>query len=170
MQSPTSPVPGRVILDRNTRARFSARIRADRRLTPTTRLVGQAALFACMDARTGRCQAYRARLAHEAGCCERTVTRATADLEAAGYLTVVPTWGTRRRQQGGRWFLPRGPNVLEWRLPADFFLRDSLSRDPSSSLKPLPPAPLPEGLARALERFGHAIADRHGLPTVPIPG
>ena len=73
-------------------------------------------------------------------------------------------------QQGGRWFRPRGPNVLEWRLPADFFLRDKLSRDPSSSLKTLPPAPLPEGLARALERLGHAIADRQRLPVAPPQG
>lgn len=155
-------------IDRNARARLGAKLRADKTLTHATRSVANAALFAGMDARTGRCQAYRARLAHEAGCCERTVTRATQALQEAGYLQVVPTWGARRRQQGGRWFRPRGPNVLEWRLPADFFLRDKLSRDPSSSLKTLAPAPLPEGLARALERLGHAIADRQGLSATPL--
>ena len=30
--------------------------------------------------------------------------------------------------------------------------------------KPLAPTPLPEGLSRALERLGHGIVDRAGLP------
>ncbi len=157
------------MIDRNARARLGAKLRADSSLTHATRLVGHAALFAGMDARTGRCQVHRARLAHEAGCCERTISRATADLEAAGYLTVVPTWGPRRRQQDGRWFRPRGANVLEWRFPADFFLSDKLSPDPSPFLKKEALAPLPDGLARALERLGNAMADRKGPPKVPIP-
>jgi len=157
-------------IDRNVRARLGARLRADSSLSHATRSVANAALFAGTDARTARCQAYRARLAHEAGCCERTVTRATQALQAAGYLQVVPTWGPGRRQQDGRWFRPRGANVLEWRIPAGFFLRDKMSRDPSSSLKKEPPPPLPEGLARALERFGNAIADRAGLPPARSAG
>jgi hypothetical protein len=154
-------------IDRNVRARLGARIRADRRLSPTTRLVGQAALFAATDARSGRCQAYRARLAHEAGCSPRSVTRATQALQEAGYLTVAPTYAQRRRAHGGRWFRPRGANVLEWRISADFFLSDKLAPYPSPRSKNPPPAPLPEGLSRVLERFGNAIADRSGLPRVP---
>ncbi len=146
-------------IDRNARARLGARLRADRRLTPSTRLVAHAALFAATDTRTGRCQAYRARLAHEGGCSQRTVTRATAQLAELGYLTIAPTYGPRHRQIAGRWFRPRGANVLIWRLPPEFFLRDSLSRHPSPLTRMQPPSPLPEGLAKVLERFGNAIAD-----------
>lgn len=156
------------MIDRNVRARLGARIRGDRRLSPTTRHVANAALFAGTDARTGRCQAYRARLAHEAGCSQRSVTRATHALQEAGYLTVVPTWGKRHRTDGRRWYRPRGANVLEWRVSADFFVSDKLSRYPSPISKSLPPAPLSEGLSRVLERFGNAIADRSGLPGVPV--
>ena len=147
-------------IDRNVRARLGARLRADRRLSPTARLVGQTALFVGMDARTGRCQAYRARLAHEAGCSQRSVTRATQALQDTGYIVVVPTWGKRYRTDGRRWYRPRGANVLEWRIPATFFVSAKLAADPSSISKPLPPAPIPEGLSRVLERLGNAIADR----------
>ena len=147
-------------IDRNARARLAVRIRQDRRLSPTTRHVANAALFAAMDARTGRCRAYRARLAHEAGCSPRSVTRATNHLAELGYLAVVPTYGQRHRAQGGRWFRPRGPNVLEWRVSANFFLSDKLAADPSPTHKIAASAPLPEGLARVLERLGAAIADR----------
>ncbi|MEI7608644.1 MAG: helix-turn-helix domain-containing protein [Rhodospirillaceae bacterium] len=147
-------------IDRNARARLAARIRQDRQLSPTTRHVANAALFAAMDGRTGRCSAYRARLAHEAGCSKRSVTRATNQLAELGYLSVVPTYGRRHRAKGGRWFRPRGPNVLVWRISADFFLSDKLAADPSPILKPRDTAPLPEGLARVLERLGNAIADR----------
>jgi hypothetical protein len=150
-------------IDRNVRARLGARIRADRRLSPTTRLVGQAALFAATDARTGRCQAYRARLAHEAGCSPRSVTRATQALQDAGYLSVVPTWGKRHRSDGRRWYRPRGANVLEWQVSADFFVSAKLAAYPSPTSKNLPPAPLPDGLTSVLVRLGHAIADRKGL-------
>lgn len=155
------------MIDRNARARLAVRIRQDKRLSPTTRHVANAALFATTDARTGRCQAYRARLAHEAGCSPRSVTRATQALQEAGYVKVVATWGPRRREIGGRWFRPRSANVLEWLVSADFFLSAKLAAYPSSISKTLPPAPLPEELSRVLERFGHAIADRSGLPKVP---
>ena len=151
-------------IDRNARARLGAKIRADSRLTPATRLVANAALFAAMDARTGRCQAYRCRLAQEAGVGERSVTRATNALQVAGYIAVVPTYGQRRRESGGRWFRPRGPNVLEWRIPADFFLSAKMAADPSSSSKKVELAPLDPALAAVLARFGNAIADRRGLP------
>ena len=148
-------------IDRNARARLAVRIRQDRRLSPTTRHVANAALFSAMDARTGRCSAYRARLAHEAGCSPRSVTRATQALQEAGYLSVVPTYGQRHRAHGGRWFRPRGPNVLEWRIPAAFFLSDKLAADPSPTLKIAATAPLPEGLARVLERLGTAMVERY---------
>jgi len=120
-----------------------------------------------MDARTGRCQAYRARLAHEAGCCERSVTRATTALAEAGYVKVVPTYGQRRRQQGGRWFRPRGANVLEWAVQPTFFLSDRKSAAPSLHSKKVEPAPLDPALAAVLARFGTAIADSKGLPRAP---
>ena len=152
------------MIDRNARARLGARLRADKTLTPSTRLVAHAALFAAMDARTGRCQAYRARLAHEAGCHVDTVTAATKKLEAAGFIKIVPTYGQRRRQQGGRWFRPRGANVIEWVLPACFFLKGHRPAYPSIPSKKMAPAPLPADLATALARLGHAMADRAGLP------
>ena len=150
-------------IDRNVRARLGAKLRSDSRLTATTRLVGHAALFACMDSRSGRCQAYRALLAREAACSERSVTRATQALQNAGYITVVPTYGQRRRQIGGRWFRPRGANVLEWLVPATFFLSAKLSAVPSLHINNELAAPLPEGLSNALARFGHAIADQARL-------
>ena len=152
------------MIDRNARTRLSVRIRQDRRLSPTTRHVANAALFAATDARTGRCQAFRARLAHEAGCSQRSVTRATQALADAGYLSVVPTWGKRHRSDGRRWYRPRGANVLEWQVSADFFVSAKLAPYPSSTSKNLPPAPLPEGLTSVLVRLGHALADRSGLP------
>ena len=155
------------MIDRNARARLGAKLRADRHLTATTRLVAQAALFACTDARTGRCQASRARLAHEAGCHKDTVTTATNALQAAGYLAVVPTYGDRRRQEGGRWFRPRAANVLEWRFPAGFFLKGDRPAYPSLKITKMEPAPLDPALAAVLARFGTAIADRAGLPGGP---
>lgn len=153
------------MIDRNARARLGAKIRSDRRLSATTRLVANAALFAAMDARTGRCQAYRARLAHEAGCHVDTVSAATKKLEAHGYLRVVPTYGQRRRQSGGRWFRPRGANVIEWQVSASFFLKGHSPAVPSPKIRKKGAEPLPEGLARVLARFGTAIADRAGLPS-----
>ncbi len=150
-------------IDRNARARLGAKLRSDPRLTPTTRLVGHAALFACMDARIGRCQAYRARLARESACSERSVTRATQALQNAGYITVVPTYGQRRRQVGGRWFRPRGANVLQWHVPTAFFLSAKASAVPSVNINRNLIGTLPEGPSNALARFGHAIADRSGL-------
>ena len=151
------------MIDRNARARLSVKIRQDRRLSPTARHVAHAALFAVMNARTGRCQAYRARLAHEAGCSSRSVTRATQALQEAGYVKVVATWGQRRRESGGRWFRPQGANVIEWILPAGFLV-DRMAALPSPQITKREPATLPEGLSRVLERFGTAIADRAGLP------
>ena len=151
------------MIDRNVRARLGARIRGDKRLTPATRLVASAALFSAMDARTGRCQAFRAHLGHEAGCSKRSVTRATKALQDAGYIKVVPIWGKRHRTDGKRWYRPRGANVLEWQVSADFFVSAKLAADPSPNIKMPTPAPLPEGLSRVLERFGNAIADRSGL-------
>jgi len=149
------------MIDRNARARLGAKIRGDKNLTHAARLVANAALFATTDARTGRCQAYRARLAHEAGCHAATVTRSTNALQEAGYLKVVPTYGPRCRAEGGRWFRPRGANVLVWN---EVLLKRIPHPLPSLNIKNIAPAPLPEGLAKVLERFGNAIADRSGLP------
>ena len=151
------------MIDRNLRARLGAKIRSDKSLTHATRSIANAALFAATDARTGRCQAYRDKLAHEAGCHPCTVTRATKALEEAGYLKVVPTYGPRRREEGGRWFRPRGANVLEWNAS---LLKSIPLPLPSRSLKDIQPAPLSEGLSNALARFGNAIANRSGLPKV----
>ena len=161
------PGADQTMIDRNSRARLAVRIRQDRRLTPTTRLVAHAALFAAMDARTGRCQAFRGRLAHEAGCSERSVTRSTQALQDAGYIRVVPTYGQRRRISGRRWFRPRGANVLEWQVSADFFLSAKLAAVPSPSIKKVDPAPLDPALVAVLTRFGNAIADKSGLPKAP---
>ena len=149
------------MIDRNLRARLGAKIRSDKSLTHATRSIANAALFAATDARTGRCQAYRAKLAHEAGCHPCTVSRATKALEEAGYLKVVPTYGPRRREEGGRWFRPRGANVLEWNVS---LLKSIPHPYPSISIKKIAPATLDEGLSRVLARFGNAIADRSGLP------
>ena len=40
--------------------------------------------------------------------------------DARDSWSVVPTYGPRRREHGGRWFRPRGANVLVWLFPADF--------------------------------------------------
>jgi hypothetical protein len=79
-------------------------------------------------------------------------------------MEVVPTYGQRQRGRGGRYYRPRGANVLVWVLPADFFLKDKLAGVPSSKIHKKEPATIPDGLAAALARFGHAIADRAGLP------
>ena len=149
------------MIDRNLRARLGAKIRQDSRMTATERHVANASLFACTDAKTGRSQAYRARLAHEAACSERSVTRATNKLQELGYVRVIPTYGPRKRIQDGRWFRPRGANVLEW-LP--ILLTAKPAADPSISIKKEAAALLPDGLAAVLTRFGSAVADRFGLP------
>ena len=148
------------MIDRNVRARLGARIRADRRLSPTARLVGQAALFSAMDASTGRCQAYRARLAHEAGCSKRSVTRATLALQDAGYLSVVPTWGKRHRSDGRRWFRPRVLPVVRTRA--------SLARSsivihvgiPAGQIRSLPVIRFIPGLIRTPARPSMALDHR----------
>jgi hypothetical protein len=154
------PTDSSLIRDRNARVRFSVRIRQDVRLTPATRLVANALLFACVDSRTGRCQPYRARIAHEAGVSERTVTRAVQSLRDAEYLDVTPTWGKRHRTDGRRWYRPRGANVLEWRIPIDFSVRDSVSLDPSPSFKNQPMM-MDEGLSKAMTRLANSMADRN---------
>ena len=153
-----------MVIDGNTRARLGAKLRLDKRLSHATFRVANAALFGCMDARNGRCQAYRARVADQAKCCVKTVSRATATLEELGYIQVVPTWGKRHRADGKRWFRPRGPNVIEWRIPAGFSVGDKVSPYPRDIINKPPSEVLPEGLARVLTRFGNAIADRSGLP------
>ena len=145
------------MLDRNLRARLGAKIRADQRLSHATRCVGTAILFACTNCKSGRSDAYRARIAHEAACSERTVSRAFSSLRDAGYITISPTYQRRHRSDKGRWYRPRGPNVVLW--TADLVQRDKLSALPRVIYKPQRPEPLPDALAGALARLGHAIAD-----------
>ena len=152
------------MIDRNVRTRIGVKLRSDSKLTFATRTVGNAALFGCMDAKTGRCQASRARLAHEAACSKRTVTRATNSLQANGYIKVAPTYGPRMRAEDGRWFRPRGPNVLEWVIPEGFFLSAKLAADPSLLTKTLDLSKIDPELQATLARFGSALLDRCGLP------
>ena len=151
-------------IDRNIRARLGARLRVDSRLSHAEARAAQAILFAGTDARTGRCQMYRERIAREAAVSLRSVDRAIARLKELAYLVVTPTYGQRHRQQGGRWFRPRGANVFTW---AANFLVATVAAHPRQNNKQEAPAPLPEGLSRVLERFGNAIADRAALPKPP---
>jgi hypothetical protein len=146
-------------IDRNARAKLGAKLRSDAKLTPTTRLVGQAILFAAMNASTGRSLAFRGYLAEEAGCSERSVTRANAALVEAGYLTIVPTWGKNKIAHDGRWFRPRGPNVYEWVVPESFY-RANLSTCPRPIYikKELPP--LDPELEAILIRLGTTMVER----------
>ena len=108
---------------------------------------------------------YRERIAREAAVSLRSVDRAIARLRELAYLAVTPTWGQRHRQQGGRWFRPRGANVFTW---AANFLVATAAAYPRQESKQQALAPLSEGLSRVLERFGTAIADRSGLPIAPV--
>ncbi|CAK0761999.1 hypothetical protein WCLP8_3380005 [uncultured Gammaproteobacteria bacterium] len=80
---------------------------------------------------------------------------------------VVLTYGPRMRAEGGRWFRPRGPNVLEWVFPEGFFLSAKLAADPSTLIKKVDLSKIDPELQATLARFGGAIADRYGLPPVP---
>ena len=151
-------------IDRNIRARLGAHLRTDRRLSHAEARAAQAILFAGTDCRTGRCQMYRDRIAREATVSLRSVDRAIARLKELAYLVVTPTYGQRHRQQGGRWFRPRGANVFTWAID---FLTATVTAHPRQESYIPPLAPLPEGLARVLERFGNAIADQAGLPRSP---
>jgi hypothetical protein len=149
-------------IDRNMRARIGAKLRSDAKLTPTTRLVGQAILFAATNSNTGRCSAFRGYLAEEAGCSGRSVTRANTALVEAGYLQVVPTWEQRKRVVGGRWIRPRGPNVYVWSVPASFYMANpSMCPRPVSIKKELPS--LDPELTATIARLGNAMAERAEL-------
>ncbi|MEI7608106.1 MAG: hypothetical protein WCJ64_12055 [Rhodospirillaceae bacterium] len=151
-------------VDRNIRAQLGAKLRTDRRLSHAEARAAQAILFAGTDCRTGRCQMFRERIAREAAVSLRSVDRAIARLKELAYLVVTPTWGQRHRQQGGRWFRPRGANVFTW---AANFLVATVAAHPSQNNKQQAPAALSEGLSRVLERLGHAIADRRSTTGAP---
>lgn len=151
-------------IDKNIRAKLGMRLRIDHRLSHAEARAAQAILFAGTDIRTGRCQMFRERIAREAAVSLRSVDRAIAKLKELAYLTVTHTWGQRHREQGGRWFRPKGASVFIW---AANFLVATVTGLPSQKIRKEPPAPLPDGLSRVLERLGHAIADRAGLPKVP---
>ena len=148
-------------IDKNIRAKLGMKLRTDRRLSHAEARAAQAILFAGTDCRTGRCQMFRERIAREAAVSLRSVDRAIARLRELAYLVVTPTWGQRHRQQGGRWFRPRGANVFTW--AANFLVATVATHPRQESIQQAFP-PLSEGLSRVLERFGNAIADRSGLP------
>jgi hypothetical protein len=146
-------------LDRNQRACIGAQIRKDGRLTHTARLVGQALLFHFMGA-LGRAWPSYETLAAEAGVSVRSAKRAVPLLVDSGYLTKVRRWDKRPVNRAGRWVPACLSNLYTWvqRLSAN------VAQKPRPDIKQAAPAPLPEGLASVLARFGTAIADRSGLP------
>ena len=152
-------------IDRNLRAKLGMKLRTDRRLSHAEARAAQAILFAGTDCRTGRCQMFRERIAREAAVSLRSVDRAIARLKELAYLVVTPTYGQRHRQQGGRWFRPRGASVFTWAVN---FLTATVAALPRQNTNIQAPCPLPEGLSRVLARFGNGIADRSGLPAAPV--
>jgi hypothetical protein len=152
------------MIDKNQRARLGVTLRTDERITHAESRAASAILFDGTDVKTGRCQMFRDRIARQSKVSLRSVDRAIAKLKMLGYLVVVPTYGPRRIVKGGRWFRPRGASVFIW---AKLFLVARVAEPPRQESKREAPAPLPEGLASALARFGNAIADRAGLPQAP---
>ena len=169
-------------LDRNDRARLLAYAEAlDRR----TRLPGQhggvlkrtglavlrALVLRFQNGRSGRCDPSLEALAEAAGCCRATVVEALQRLLAAGLVA----WCRRmiRVRERGAVMLRQISNayVLTMPLPARTAAaaqgRGAESRFPPGTItrySERPQQALPEALAAALARLGHAIADRAGAP------
>lgn len=170
------------LLDRNDRARLLAYAEAlDRR----TRLPGQhggiikrtglsvlrALVLRFQNARSGRCDPSLDALADAAGCSRSTVVEALRRLLTAGLVA----WSRRmiRVRERGAVMLRQISNayVVTMPLPARTAPagqgRGAESRYQSETFTPYserPPTALPEALAAALARLGHAIADRAGPP------
>ena len=169
-------------LDRNDRARLLAYAEAlDRR----TRLPGQhggvlkrtglavlrALVLRFQNGRSGRCDPSLEALAEAAGCSRSTVAEALQRLLTAGLVA----WRRRmiRVRERGAVMLRQISNayVVTMPLPARTAPagqgRGAESRYRAGTftryLEP-PPQALPEALAAALARLGHAIADRAGTP------
>lgn len=162
------------MINQKNRAELAAITRADKMLSSSTSRVMNALLYGCMDVSTGRIQAFRERIAALAGVSVRTVTRATKQLQERGYLLVVHTYQQCKRSMFGRWFCPKGANVFVINPKFGLLLRDKSSPIPSLSIDNKNRAaskvihnPMPESLVQVLARFGHAIADRAGLPGSP---
>ena len=154
------------MIDRNARARLAVRLRRDSNLNHSVFRVATALLFACMNGKNGRVQAFRQFLADEAEVSLSSVDRAIVALKAGGYLDVVPTWGQRMRQLGGRWFRPRGASVFVWRT--ELFLVVKKREDSRQKYNNQPQPPLDPDLAAALARLGHAMADRFELSSTVL--
>ena len=147
-------------IDRTERARLGAQIRQDTRLTPAARLVALALLFAFMGA-SGRAWPSYETLASAAGVSVSSAKRAILQLVALGYLSKHRRWGRHPVQRAGRWVPACLSNVYIW------LTRLSVKATPESRLNKIKvPEAMPAGVARALERLGHTIADRMGLPQV----
>lgn len=169
-------------LDRNDRARLLAYAEAlDRR----TRLPGQhggiikrtglsvlrALVLRFQNARSGRCDPSLDALADAAGCSRSTVVEALRRLLTAGLVA----WSRRmiRVRERGAVMLRQISNAytIVMPLPARAAAAGQ-GRGAESSNRPetftpyseRPPTALPEALAAALARLGHAIADRAGPP------
>jgi len=145
-------------IDRNERARIAVQIRHDSRLTPQTKHVAHALLFAFMGA-LGRAWPSYETLAKEAGCSLSTAKRAVRQLVDSGYISKTRRWGKMAIKRAGRWVPACMSNVYVWlaRLSVIPTLEPRTNRSPESKLTV--PA-LPEGLARVLERLGTSIAER----------
>lgn len=148
-------------IDNRARIAFWNSLRADPRLTGSDTRVANVLLFQFMNVNTGRNQAYVAAIARLAGVSERSVYRALDKLKTLGLLRIVPTWAARMVAVGGRWFKPRGASIYEW---LHNFQTAKLAVQPIRDTKKMEFPPLDAGLAAALARLGHAMADRAGLP------
>jgi hypothetical protein len=147
-------------LDRKHRALIGAEIRKDCRLTPTAKQVGEALLFFFMGA-LGRAFPSYDTLAAEAGCSVRSAKRAIPLLVDAGYITKTRRWGKQATIRAGRWVPTCLSNLYCWVRS----LSAKPAQKPRPDIKSPAPIALSEGLARVLERLGHAIADKAGLPS-----
>jgi len=150
-------------IDRNARARLFQRIQADRSLTLGARAIARAIVQ--LSDGMGRCRRTYDALASAAGVDRRTVSRALKHL--GRYIDIHRSRVIRPGRNGGRLVMARGVNLYMVRLPADFAASHK-GQDATESTnqpnKPVPLAPINPGLAAALARLGHAIADRRDNP------
>lgn len=151
-------------IDVRERIAFWNTLRADPRLTGADTRVANVLLFQFMNVNTGRNQAYVATIARLSGVAERSVYRALEKLKRLGLLRIIPTWSARMVAIGHRWFKPRGASIYEW---LHSFQTAKLAVQPIRKIKQAAQVPMDPALVAVLARFGHAIADRHGLPPAP---
>jgi hypothetical protein len=150
-------------IDRNARARLFQRIQADRSLTLGARAIARAIVQ--LSDGMGRCRRTYDAVASTAGVDRRTVSRALRYL--GRYLDIHRSRQVRPGRNGGRLVMARGVNLYMVRLPADFAASHKGQNATESTNQPNKPISLPSidnGLASALARLGHAIADRRNNP------